>query len=250
MADRIAFSDCSYQGKIEHARDYILLHPEATKKEVARHFRVSQKRISRYAQGQVFPREKNARAYLLESRIKHYILKHKEVRQQDLIRDLKSSQRSVKKCLEKAGICLLPKIWHTENRVLREYNQGANAGDISEKLGLHQEYTQKIIRGLPLSYCLKRYILEHKEVGIESLMRETHSSSKEIKQALDKAGISLWPKERRGVKKNFSRRDELLRKGYSQTWVGNTEEVGRAAIYKYLERNPKIRKEWEEKRRN
>jgi len=148
---------------------------------------------------------------ILESRVKEYILQHEEVRIGDLVSKFGSSYRRINKCLGRAGICLLPRRWYSETRVLREYNKGLSVKEISDKLQTGLSYVYVVLTRLEKDF-------------------KGRASGKK--------------------KKSYSVRDKLLKKGYSQSEVARREGggIGRAAIYEYLERNPKVREEWEEKR--
>ncbi|OGJ15546.1 hypothetical protein A3K73_05145 [Candidatus Pacearchaeota archaeon RBG_13_36_9] len=206
--------------------------------------------------------EHNDRNYDLEDRIKNYILNNKEVPQQLLIKHLKSNYSAVKKSLEDAGICLLPKSWHTKNKVLKAYNLGLSYEEIGEKLGMGKVYVNQILNRLG-KHCRTRTGLElySEEKVLESYNRGNHTfreladdlniSKHMVKKLKIKYGLPLFGMGRRkGRKKICLLRDRLLKLGYSQTMVAEIEGVTRFAIYEYLNRNPKIREVWEKARKN
>jgi len=199
------------------------------------------------------------RNYDLEEKIKNYILNNKEVSQQLLIKHLKSNYAAVKKSLEDMRICLLPKSWHTENKVLKAYNSGLSTKEIGEELNLAREYVRSVLSKLSECYQNRRNIeIYSKEEVLESYNRGNHTL-KELatdlnvsKSAASRLKIKFGlPPERKGLKKkDYPIRDRILRLGYSQPMVAEIEGVTRSAIYEYLEKKPKIRKAWEKARKS
>jgi predicted transcriptional regulator len=255
MVPCVAFLDSSLDGRIVHVREYAASHPDATLPQIARHFGITPDTVSNYLKYDSSRSEvsKKENALLLESRVKDYLLCHSEVSKTSLINDLGSSHEKVDACLDSAGVCLMPKRWHNENKVLREYNHGSGIEDIHEKLGMSTRYVSSVLsRFGKHPRLLSRQLLEKK--FLESYCRGNHTG---FQLAVDlnisnsmanhlKNKFGLPPQARGPQRKNYPVRDDLIKKGESLTHISKIEGVTRAAIYIYLKRRPELKQAWED----
>ncbi len=176
MKPKIAFKDCSKQGKIKYIQEYIKKHPEKTIAKIAKHFKVSTSLVSDYASEEIIEKRKDKieKAKIqkkedLESALRNFLTTHKGVNRQSLAKHLGISEYKVDHLLKHLGICQLPRMWHVENKLLKEYSEGTySCQQLADALKISKStaYSLKKKFNLPFE---KRITLTRKIKGKNSL---------------------------------------------------------------------------------
>jgi hypothetical protein len=239
-------------------KDYLLSHDEATKSALIEHTGASYRRVTLCLDKAgicLMPKRWHTENRIFKecgSMIKDYLFSHNEVRMGDLVEYTGYSYSIVKDCLDKAGICLMPKRWHTENKILQEFNHGFGIEEIGKNLSLDSQYVFSILADLGKipRYHLERKFLAAYEQGhhtcraLGSYLGISESKAYSLKK---KFGL---PPEKTGPRSgSYTIRNSLLRQGLFQSEVGRAEGLSRVTICEYLNRNPRLRKEWEAARK-
>lgn len=181
--------------------------------------------------------------------VKEYVLSNDVVLMKDLYGHFGCQYYEMGDVIDRAGFCLLPRSWHTGNRVLKSYRSEEGCVKmIAEKLGVSKAVVYDYIRKLSGESFIEREV-DIKSRKVNEAYKSGLRTCAEIGKVVGMTTESVWyykkklglPSEKVGRPidskwkvVNKERNDLILSGDYSVVEIARREKVSRQAICDYI----------------